>query len=392
MEKSVIVSAARTPVASFQGSLSPMKSTDIGGVAIREAIARAGIEPAAIDEVIMGCVLPAGLGQAPARQAMLSAGVPKEVGALTVNRVCSSGLVSVMLADRAIRAGDAKAVVAGGMESMTGAPYLMPAARGGFRLGDGKVVDGMVFDGLWDIHTNQHMGNCAELCAAKYGFTRDMQDAFAEGSYRKALAAIESGAFKEEIVTVGVPQRKGEPRPFDTDEEPGRVNFDKMRTLKPSFKKDGTITAANASSISDGAAAMVVMSEAAAKAAGMKPLARIVSYASYSHEPEWFTTAPLGAIRRALEAAKLKAGDIGLWEINEAFAPVTMAAIKEFGVDERIVNVSGGAIAIGHPIGASGARILVTLIYGMKRLGKKLGLATLCNGGGEATAMILEAC
>ena len=392
MERTVIVSAARTPMASFQGSLATMKSTDLGGVAIREALARAKADPAKVDEVIMGCVLPAGLGQAPARQAMLSAGVPQGVSALTVNKVCSSGLVAVMMADRIIRAGDAQVVVAGGMESMTNAPYILPNARAGYRLGDGKIVDLMVLDGLWDIYSNQHMGVCAELCAAKYGFTREEQDAFAEGSYRKALAAIEAGHFRDEIVAVAVPQRKGEPKMFDTDEEPGRVNFEKMRTLKPSFKKDGTITAANASSISDGAAAMVVMGEAAAKAAGVKPLARIVAHATHSHEPEWFTTAPVGAIRKALERAKLTAGDIDLWEVNEAFAPVTMAAIREFAIDGKKVNVSGGAVAIGHPIGASGARILTTLLYGMRRLGAKRGLATLCNGGGEATAVIVEAC
>ncbi|HPQ80667.1 MAG TPA: thiolase family protein [bacterium] len=390
MNKTVIASAVRTPVASFQGSLSPLKSTEFGGMVIREAIERAGIDSEKIDEVIMGCVLPAGLGQAPARQAAISAGLSDKISAFTINKVCSSGLRAVTLADQMIRSGDANIAVAGGMESMTNAPYLLPKARSGLRLGDGKIVDGMVFDGLWDIYSNQHMGNCAELCAAKYSYSREMQDAFAEESYRRAQAAIESGAFKEEILPVSVPQRKGEARIFDTDEEPGRVDFAKMKSLKPSFKKDGTVTAANASSISDGAAAMVVVSEAAAKDFGLKPMAGIISHATYSHEPEWFTTAPIGAMRLALSRAGLEAKDIDLWEINEAFSPVTMAAIQEFSLDGKRVNISGGAVAIGHPIGASGARILVTLLYGMRRTGARTGLATLCNGGGEATAIVVE--
>lgn len=391
MKRTVIVSAARTPVASFQGSLSPMRAPEIGAVAIREAVRRAGITGTDVQNAVFGCVLPAGLGQSPARQAVLGAGLPKEVNVLTVNKVCSSGLVSVMLADQLIRAGEYEIVVAGGMESMTNSPYLLPNARGGYRLGDGKIVDSMVFDGLWDIYTNQHMGSCAELCAEKYGFKREMQDAFAEKSYRKALAAIESGAFRDEIVAVEIPSKKGEAVKFSVDEEPGRVKFDKMPTLKPSFKKDGTVTPANASSISDGGAAFVVMSEDAAKKRGLKPLAAIVSHATFSQEPEWFTTAPIGATKRALEKAGLKPSDIDLFEINEAFSPVTMAAIKEFSLDEKKVNVNGGSVAIGHPIGASGARILTTLLYAMKNRGAKRGLATLCNGGGEATAMIVEA-
>lgn len=391
MERTVIASAVRTPVASFQGSLASIKSTDLGGLVIREAIIRAKADSSKVDEVIMGCVLPAGLGQAPARQAAIAAGLAKEISAFTINKVCSSGLRAVILADQMIRSGDAALVVAGGMESMTNAPYIIPKARGGLRLGDAKIVDAMVHDGLWDIYSNQHMGNCAELCAEKYSFTREMQDAFAEASYRKAIAAIESGAFKEEVLAVQVPQRKGEPLIFDTDEEPGRVDFGKMKTLKASFKMDGTITAANASSISDGAAALVVMSESAAKGSAAKPLARIIAHATYSHEPEWFTTAPVGAIRRSLERAGLSAKEIDLWEINEAFAPVTMAAIKEFSLDEKKVNICGGAVAMGHPIGASGARILTTLLYGMRRTGARRGLATLCNGGGEATAIVVEA-
>ncbi len=390
MEKSVIVSAARTPIGSFQGCLAPVKATELGSIVIREALSRAGIDGKEVDDVIMGCVLTAGLGQAPARQAAIAAGIPEEVGALTINKVCSSGLWAVALADQLIKSGECEIVVAGGMESMTNAPYLLPDARSGMRLGNSKVVDSMVFDGLWDIHTDQHMGGCAEMCAEKYGFSRKMQDEFAAQSYKKALNAIESGDFKDEIIGVKVAQKKGVDKVVDTDEEPARVNFDKMSALKPSFLKNGTITAANASSISDGAAALVVMSESRAKKEGISPLSRIAAYSAHSQKPEWFTTAPIGAVKKVLEKAKLTIGDIELYEINEAFSPVTMAVIKEFNLDESKVNISGGAVALGHPIGASGARILVTLLYGMKRLGKKRGLATLCNGGGEATALILE--
>ena len=392
MTHAVIVSAARTPVGSFQGSLSTLKSTEIGSLAIREAVKRVNIKTSEIDEVIMGCVLPAGLGQSPARQASLGAGIPKEVGVLTINKVCSSGLKSVMLADQLIRSGDVQIVVAGGMESMTNAPYLLPKARSGYRLGDGKIIDSMVLDGLWDIYSNQHMGSCAELCADKYKITREQQDAYAINSYKKAMSAIEKGAFKDEIVAVEVPQRKGDPIIFDTDEEPGRVNFDKLLKLKASFKKDGTVTAANASSISDGAAAMVVMSEERAKKENIQPLAKIISHAGFSQEPEWFTTAPIGAIKKALNKANLKISDIDLFEINEAFSTVAMAAIKELELDESKMNVNGGSVAIGHPIGASGARIFTTLLYAMKNRGARYGLATLCNGGGEATAMIVELC
>ncbi len=390
MNESVIVSAVRTPIGSFQGGLGTFKATELGSIVIREALRRAGLGADKVDEVIMGCVLAAGLGQAPARQAAIGAGLPVGVGALTINRVCSSGLWAVALADQRIRLAECSTAVAGGMESMTGAPYLLPDARGGMRLGDAKVVDSMVLDGLWDIHTGQHMGACAELCAEKYKFSRQMQDEYAVNSYKKALNSIENKYFKDEIVSVEVRQRKGEPRIFDTDEEPGRVDFDKLPTLKASFKKDGTITAANASSISDGAAALVVMSGDMAKREGIKPLAKIVAYASHSQEPEWFTTAPVGAIRKVLEKSGLTTDKIDLFEINEAFAAVAMAAIQELKLDESRVNVSGGAVALGHPIGASGARILTTLIHGLRRLGKRRGLAALCNGGGEATAMVVE--
>lgn len=392
MKRSVIVSAARTPVASFQGALGKFRAPDIGAVAIKEALTRSSITGKDVEKVIMGCVLPAALGQSPARQATLAAGLPKETDVLTVNKVCSSGLVSVMTADQMIRSGDFEIIIAGGMESMTNAPYALPNARAGYRLGDGKIVDTMVFDGLWDIYTNQHMGSCAELCAEKYGFTREMQDAFAAASYRKALAAIEAGSFKDEIVSVEIPQKKGEKTLFTTDEEPGRVKFDKISALKASFKKDGTVTAANASSISDGAGAVVVMSEERAKKLGLKPLATILAHATFSQESEWFTTAPVGAVKRALQKAGLKVSDMDLLEVNEAFSVVTMAAIKELGLDEKKVNVNGGSVAIGHPIGASGTRILTTLLYAMRHRGAKRGLATLCNGGGEATALIVEAC
>ncbi len=390
MTNSVIVSAARTPVASFQGSLSSMRSPDIGGVAIRAAVERAKIKPEQVEVCVIGCVLPAGLGQSPARQAMFAAGLPKEVSALTVNKVCSSGIISVMLADQAIRAGDRNIVVAGGMESMTNAPYTLPNARGGYRLGDGKIVDTAVCDGLWDIYTNQHMGACAELCAKTYGVSRKEQDDFAVASYKKALAAMEKGFFDEEIVSVKIPQKKDEPVIFAKDEEPPRVKFEKLPTLPTPFAKDGTVTPGNASSISDGAAAVVVMNEAKAKDLGLKPMARIVSAAVFSRESEWFTMAPVGAIKLALQKAKLSVADIDLFEINEAFSVVTIMAIREFKLDPSKVNVNGGSVAIGHPIGASGTRILTTLLYAMKHRGAKRGLATLCNGGGEATAIIVE--
>lgn len=380
-ERSVILSAVRTPIGSFQGGLASLRAPELGSDALKGAVERSGIDAADLDGAIMGCVLTAGLGQSPARQASLGAGIPKEVGVLTVNRVCSSGLMSVVLADQMIRAGDASVVAAGGMESMTNAPYCIPDARSGLRLGDKRIVDTMVYDGLWDIHSDQHMGACAELCAKKYGFTREAQDAFAKRSYERAQDAIANGRFADESVTVAQ---------VGVDEEPGRANFEKMTKLRPSFAKDGTITAANASSISDGAAALVVSSEAYAGECGAKPIAAILAHAGHSQEPEWFTTAPVGAIATALKKAGLKKEDIDLWEINEAFSCVTMAAIKEYDLDIEKVNVNGGAVALGHPIGASGARILTTLIHAMRARGAKRGLAALCNGGGEATAMIVE--
>lgn len=384
----IIAGAARTPLGSFQGSLSTVRATVLGETVVRAAIERAGAKPEGIDGVFMGCVLPAGLGQNPARQTAIGAGLPAATAACTVNKVCSSGLYAVMLADLAIRSGEAGVVVAGGMESMSGAPYYLPKARAGLRMGNATLVDGMVHDGLWEIYHDMHMGLCAEMLAEREGFTREQQDAFAEQSYRRALAAQQEGAFATQIAPVAVPQRKGEPMLVDTDEEPGRVKFEKMPTLRPSFSQEGTVTAANASSISDGAAALLCCSEEHAK--GLTPMARIVAHAQHSQEPEWFTTAPIAAARKALERAGLTVGDIDLFEINEAFSVVTMAAIKELGLDPERVNIHGGAVSLGHPIGCSGARILVTLLYALQERGAKRGLAAICNGGGEATALIIE--
>jgi acetyl-CoA C-acetyltransferase len=396
-----ILSAARTPIGAFQGSFASVRAPDLGGMAIDAAVKKSGIRPEDAEMCIMGSVLPAGLGQSPARQAAFAAGLPKEINVLTVNKVCSSGLVAVILADQIIRSGDAGIIVAGGMESMTNAPYLLPNARGGYRLGDGKIVDSMVNDGLWDIYTNQHMGSCAELCAKTYDVSRKEQDEFAIRSYKRANDAIEKGRFKDEISPVAVvgrpalagaisPTKVGHPSIIDKDEEPGKVNYDKIPSLSAIFAKDGTVTAANASSISDGGAALVLIGEKRAGKIGAKPIARVVSHAVFSREPEWFTMAPVGAIKKVLEKAKLNISDIDLFEINEAFSVVTLMAIRELKLDPEKVNVNGGAVALGHPIGASGARILTTLIYELRRRKLKRGIASLCNGGGEATAMVVE--
>lgn len=381
MTTSVIISACRTPIGSFLGALAGSKATELGAIALREALCRAGLKSDQIEEVIMGCVLAAGLGQSPARQAALGAGLSNKVGVLTVNKVCASGLKSVMLADEMIRAGDAQIVVAGGMESMSNAPYLLPRARQGLRMGNAELVDSMIFDGLWDIYNNIHMGNCAEMCARKYSFSRQEQDAYAVESYKRALSAIENKKFAPEIVAVGE---------VGQDEEPFRVKFEKIPQLKPAFEKEGTVTVANASSVNDGAAACVVMSEEKALSLGLKPLARIIAHGGASKEPEWFTTAPVDAIRSVLDKAGWKTGDVDLWEINEAFAVVALAALKELKLDPKKVNVRGGAVALGHPIGASGARLLTTLLYSMKELKAKRGCVSLCNGGGEAVAMLVE--
>jgi acetyl-CoA C-acetyltransferase len=386
----VIVSAARTPVGSFLGSLSDVPAPQLGAAAIKSAIERAGVDGADVSECIMGCVLPAGLGQAPARQAALGAGLPVGVECMTINKVCGSGLKSVMLAAQAIALGDADIVVAGGMENMSSAPHYLLGSREGAKMGDWKMKDGMVMDGLWDPYKNYHMGMAAELCAREKGFDREAQDAFAIESYQRAQKSIEGGLFEEEIVPVAIPQRKGDPVIVDKDEEPGRVRFDKIPALRPAFDKEGSVTAANASSINDGAAAVVLMSADEATKRGLKPLAKIVSQASAAQEPEWFTTAPAKSVKKALDKAGLGTDDIDAFEINEAFAVVSLANNKLLNLDTSKVNLRGGSVAIGHPIGASGARILVTLLHIMKQEGKKRGLASLCIGGGEAATLVVE--
>lgn len=390
MKEAVIISAARTPVGVFNGSLANFTAPQLGGFAIKEAVKRAGIKPEEIDEVLMGNVLQGGIGQAPARQASIAAGIPNTVSATTINKVCGSGLKSAMLGQQAIKAGDADIIVAGGMESMTNAPYILKKARNGYRMGNGEIFDLMIHDGLWDPYGNKHMGNLGEECAREYKISRQQQDEFAKASYEKSLDAIKSGYFKEAIVPIEVKDRKGNITLIDTDEEPGKVNFEKAVTLKPVFEKEGTITAFNASSINDGAGAVVLMSKEKADSAGIKPMARIVAQATHSHAPEWFTTAPGYVIDKVCKKAGLTKDDIDLFEINEAFAVVSCAVNQIAGIDPAKVNLTGGAIALGHPIGASGARLLITLIYNLKRMNKKYGLVTLCNGGGEATAIIIE--
>jgi acetyl-CoA C-acetyltransferase len=390
MREVVILSAARTPVGSFQGVFSDVPATQLGSIAIEEAVSRAGISPEEVDECIMGCVLPAALGQAPARQAAIGAGLPKSVGCMTINKVCGSGLKSVMLAFDAIRLCEAEVVVAGGMENMTRAPYALDRARNGYRMGDGKIYDLMIKDGLWDVYNDFHMGNCAEMCAEEYKITREIQDQFAIESFTRAQKAQKEGLFKEEIVPVSIPQKKGDPVLVTDDEGPPRAKMDKIPKLRGAFKKGGTVTAANASSINDGGAAVVVASAEFAKKKGIEPLARIIAHSTASREPEWFTIAPVDAMKKLFEKTKTTPADIDLFEINEAFAVVTIAANNEFNLDISKVNVNGGAVALGHPIGASGTRIFVTLLYAMKQQNAKRGLATLCIGGGEAVAVMVE--
>ncbi|OGG46567.1 MAG: acetyl-CoA acetyltransferase [Candidatus Handelsmanbacteria bacterium RIFCSPLOWO2_12_FULL_64_10] len=385
----VIASACRTPIGSFMGALSPLTAPQLGSVVIREALRRAGLEGEDVSEVVMGEVLTAGVGQAPARQAALGAGIPDAVPCTTINKVCGSGLKAVMLAAQAIQTGDAEVVVAGGMESMSNAPYLLDRARSGYRLGHGALTDSLIRDGLWDVYNDFHMGDAAERCARECRISREAQDEFALQSYRKALAAQERGYFRDEIAPVTVEGRKG-PAVVSEDEEPRRADFDKIPLLKPAFQKDGAVTVANASSLSDGAAACVVMSGARARALGVEPLARVVAQASAAREPAWFTLAPAKVIPRVLERASLSLSDIDLFEINEAFAVVNLAVGRALGLDTDRLNVHGGAVALGHPIGASGARILVTLLYALKRYDKRRGLAALCIGGGEASALVVE--
>jgi acetyl-CoA C-acetyltransferase len=385
----VIASAARTPIGAFQGAFAPLAAHQLGAVAIREALRRAGVDGNDVHEVLMGCVLPAGQGQAPARQASRAAGIGDHVGCVTLNKVCGSGLKAVMLAAQAIRAGDADIIVAGGMESMTNVPYLLPQARGGYRLGNGQIVDGLVHDGLWDPYKNFHMGNAGELCARECQIPRDRQDGYAADSYRRALAAVKEGKFKEEIVAVEIAGKKG-PTVVDTDEQPFKGDVDKLPTLRPAFDKSGTITAGNASTLNDGAAAVVVMSREEAERRKVTPLATIVGDAGHAQAPEWFTTAPTGAIERLLKKTGKSVADVDLWELNEAFAVVALVNADKLGIPLDRLNVRGGAIALGHPIGCSGARVLVTLIHALKQEGKQRGVASLCIGGGEAVAMMIE--
>lgn len=386
----VIVGAARTPMGAFQGDFADLPAWELGGAAIRAAVERAGIAPEKVDEVLFGNCLMAGQGQAPARQAGHAGGLPRSTGAVTLSKMCGAGMEATILAHDQLVAGSRDVMVAGGMESMTNAPYLLKKGRGGYRMGHDKVYDHMMLDGLEDAYEpGRSMGTFGEDCAAKYQFTREQQDQFAIASVQRAQEAAKSGAFQEEITPVTVKTRKGEVT-VSVDEGPAKAKLDKIGTLKPAFKKDGTITAASSSSINDGAAALVLMRESTASALGAKPLARIVAHAMHAQEPEWFTTAPVGATQKALKKAGWKVEDVDLWEINEAFAVVPMALMADLNVPHDKVNVHGGACALGHPIGASGARILVTLLHALKTRGKKKGLATLCIGGGEATAMAIE--
>ena len=388
----VIVSAARTPMGSFQGDFSSLAAHDLGGVAIKAAVQRAGITGDQVDEVLFGNCLMAGQGQAPARQAAFKGGLPISAGAVTLSKMCGSGMRAAMFAHDMLLAGSADVLVAGGMESMTNAPYLLPKARGGYRIGHDRIFDHMMLDGLEDAYeAGRSMGTFGEDCAAKYGFTREQQDQFAIASVQRAQAATKSGAFAGEIAPVTVKGRAGD-TVISIDEGPGKVKLEKIPTLKAAFKKDGTITAASSSSINDGAAALVLMRSSSAVKLGLKPLARIVSHAVHAQEPNWFATAPVGAVKKALAKAGWSVKEVDLWEVNEAFAVVPMALMHELGLSHEIVNVNGGACALGHPIGASGARIMVTLLYALQSRGLKRGVATLCIGGGEGTAVALELC
>lgn len=390
MNEAIILSAARTPIGSFLGSLASVPAPRLGAVAAKAALERAGVRPEDVQEVFVGSVLPANVGQAPARQVALFSGLPNTVPCTTVNKVCGSGLKTVMLAAQAVRAGDVEVVLAGGMESMSNVPFYVDGARTGLRFGDQKLIDGMIKDGLWDVYNDYHMGSAAELCAKECDVPREAQDEFAKESYRRAKATQAAGWFKDEIVPVPVPQKKGDPVLVSEDEEPGRGDPSKFGSLRPSFDKNGTVTAANASSLNDGASMLVVASKAWADKRGLKPLARIVGYGQAAQAPEWFTTAPAKAIELTLDRLSLKISDIDLFEINEAFSVVSLANERKLGLDPAKVNVHGGAVALGHPIGASGARILTTLLYALNRHGKKRGLASLCIGGGEAVALVVE--
>lgn len=390
MNEVVIASAVRTPIGSFLGSLASVPATKLGAAAISAALKRIDLDPKLVEEVFMGNVLQAGLGQAPARQAAIFAGLPDTVPCTTVNKVCASGMKAVALAAQAIRLGEADIVVAGGMENMSSVPHYLPGVRGGQKLGNMSLIDGMVFDGLTDVYNQMHMGLCSELCADEHSFSREQQDDFAIESYRRSAAAWEAGKFSTEVIPVEVPQRKGDALIFNHDEEYKSVNFDKLRALSPVFKKDGTITAANASTLNDGAAALVLMSAKKARELGIEPLARILGAADAAHQPEWFTTAPAKAVPIAVQRAGLKLSDIEYFELNEAFSVVGLANIKLLGLKPERTNVNGGAVSLGHPLGASGARILVTLINVLDQNKAKYGAAGICNGGGGASAMVIE--
>lgn len=390
MRDVVIVSAARTPIGSFQGVLSNVSGPELGAVAIKGAVKRAGIDVKNIDEVIMGCVLPAGVGQAPARQAALKAGLERATPCMTINKVCGSGLKAVMLAAQSIRCGDAEVVVAGGMENMSQAPYLLPTARSGMRMGHQKAIDSMVHDGLWDPYNNVHMGNIAEICARDCHISREAQDEFAINSYKRTLEAQAEGAFTEEIEPVEIPQRRGAPIVVATDEEPGRGQPDKITSLRPVFEQEGTVTAANASSINDGAAAVILASAEFAAKHQLPVLAKLTAYSQHAQDPDWFTTAPAYAINKLLDRQGLTPEDIDIYEVNEAFSVVSLAVNELSKLPAERVNVNGGTVALGHPIGASGTRILVTLLHAMKQRDAKRGLASLCIGGGEAVAVLVE--
>jgi len=389
MKEVVIVSAVRTPIGSFGGSLSSFSAAQLGGFAIKEAVDRAGINPADVQEVYMGNVLSANVGQAPATQAAKAAGLP-DVPATTINKVCASGMKAIMLAAQSIALGHADIIVAGGMESMSNVPYYLDKARNGYRLGHGQIIDGLVKDGLWDVYNDYHMGSAAELCAKECGFTREEQDAYAISSYKKSQSAQQEGRFSSEIVSIELKDRKGDVTLIDKDEEPFAVKFEKIPGLKPVFQKDGTVTAANASTLNDGAAALVLMSAEKAMELGLKPLARILAYADAQQAPEWFTTAPSKAIPLALKNAGIGLDEVDFFEINEAFAVVSLANNKEMGLAEEKVNKNGGAVSLGHPLGASGARIVVTLLSVLAQNGGKIGVAGICNGGGGASAIVIE--
>ena len=391
MPKAVIVGAARTPIGKFLGGLKGLTAPELGAIAIKEVVGRAGLKPADVEEVLLGNVVSAGIGQNPARQAALKAGLPVSVPALTINKVCGSGLKAVALAAQAIKAGDHEVLIAGGMESMSNAPYLVKGAREGFRLGHGEMVDSMIHDGLWEAYENYHMGCCGEIVAEKYGISRQAQDEYALASHRKAIAAIEAGRFKAEIVPVTLPQRKGPPVVFDTDEAPRKdTSIDALAKLKPAFKEGGTVTAGNAPGVNDGAAAVAVVSEERARKAGLKPMAEIVAYASSGLEPKMVMMAPLEAVRMVFAKTGWKADDADLYELNEAFSVQSVALVKELALKPERVNVNGGAVALGHPIGASGARVLTTLLYALRDRKAKRGIAALCLGGGNAVAMAIQ--